>query len=705
MKKISAVCICFCLIVAPLGAENVLSEKDLTVTEEVTPETLSAEEESAKKKLFYDPIVISATRLPSVKTRLSDSPSNISVVTRADFKGTGAQTVQQGLQYVEGINLYDAVGNGVDASLNVRGFTNNEELAVIIDGVRVNETDLNAFNPNLIYLETIESMELVRGSSSTLYGDSVFGGVLNITTAQPSEKPFSSFGMYEGGSYRKQNYMGGASGTVEDKYILGVPGRVKYYFSGARRLDGGYRENGDTRGTWFDGKLGYQLEDETGEVMLNIKYTDQENHNPGELTLAEYSADRRQSVKPLDNRKWENLILSLNANKTFFDEHLDFSVNTYRRLNDIDFTSSYRSGTTEEFFQYSTQKGIVSQVAYNETLGEFKNQLIGGVEYSNASDNNEKIVLAGAGSTSDNSLDKDNTGFFMQDTLTVYEKLILHFGMRHDEVDFRFDDHSNGANNAVSGFDETTVKTGVVIKPIDMLDIYGNFSQAFKAPGSSELFNTTGWGGNDPGLKPEEAVSFEAGTRLRWNEYVSFKNSYFHIDTEEEIQSIETAPWTYVNQNIGKTRRYGIESSVTVKPNDLCDAYFTYTYTDATVRKTTTYVESGRELGLVPRNRFTAGIHLGPVKGCQLWLNALYVGRQQSQAYETLSFSTSPIESYFVLNGKVSYDYKGAEIYFLVNNILDREYYTRAIYDFTGTTTYVTPAPERELMAGVRFQF
>ena len=180
---------------------------------------------------------------------------------------------------------------------------------------------------------------------------------MNITTRQPSDKLFSPFGSYEVGSHRRQNYTAGASGTVEDQYLLDVPGPTQILFLGSRRLSTGFRENSDSRGTWFDGKLGYQLDDETGEVMLNIKYTDQENHNPGELTLAEYSADRTQSVKPLDNRKWENLILSLNANKTFFDEHLDFSVNTYRRTNDIDFVSSYRSGTTEEFFYLFDTEG------------------------------------------------------------------------------------------------------------------------------------------------------------------------------------------------------------------------------------------------------------------------------------------------------------------------------------------------------------
>ena len=60
-----------------------------------------------------------------------------------------------------------------------------------------------------------------------------------------------------------------------------------------------------------------------------------------------------------------------------------------------------------------------------------------------------------------------------------------------------------------------------------------------------------------------------------------------------------------------------------------------------------------------------------------------------------------PIERYYVVNGKISFMYKGAEIYCKVNNILDREYFTRGIY--AGGDFYVTPAPEREIIGGVRF--
>jgi len=654
------------------------------------------------KELFFDPIIVSATRLPSVKTRLSNNPANTTIITADDINATGARTIQEALQYIEGVNIYDQVGNNVDTTFNLRGFTDNEETAVIVDGVRVNEVDLNIFNPNLLNINNIEQIEVVRGTASPMFGDSALGGVLNITTKQPSEELFSPFGMYEFGSFRYQNFNAGASGTVQDKFIFGIPGRIKYFFSGARQLYGGYRDNGDTRGTFFDGKLGYELEDETGEVMFYIKYTDQENHNPGELTLFQEEANRQQTAKPLDNRKWENLILSVNANKSFFADHIDLSLNAYRRLTDIDFTStSVVFGQTKQFFTLSTQKGLVGQVTYNEELGPLQNQATLGVEYANGSDNDESIVRIGfgAGTVTDNSTDKDDTGFYFQDVLTIYEKLILTFGLRHDEVDYRFD---NRTNVTLADFDETTARVGGVIKPCKYLDLFASFSEAFKAPGKSDLFDTTGWGGNDPTLKPEKADSYEIGVRTRWEDKISANVTWFHITTNDEILF---DPNTFASANIGRTRRYGLETSVRVHPIDFFDAYFTHTFTDAKVRKTRPVfggiVDSGRELGLVPESRFTAGVHLGPISGFNLWLDSIFVGRQHTQSAETMGGNLDPIEPYYVFNGKLSFMYKGAEIYCKVNNIFDREYFTRGIY--SGGDFYLTPAPEREIIGGIRF--
>jgi len=662
------------------------------------------------KELFYDPIIVSATRLPSVETRLSNLSANISVISASDIAESGADTIQEAIQYAEGVHIFDQVGNGIDSTLNIRGFTDGQETAVLLDGVRVNEADMNVFNPNLINVDTIEQIELVRGASSTLYGDSVFGGILNITTKHPSEKLFSPFGLYEIGSYRKQNFTAGASGTVQDEDFADLPGKMKYYFSGTRKLNGGYRDNGDTRGTWFDAKYGYELENESGEVMFYFKYTDQENHNPGELTFAEEENNRQQSVKPLDNRKFENLNVSVNANKTFFDDRLNVSLNTYRRLNDIDFTSTSRNGDTQNVTTLSTQKGITGQIFYNETIGSFNNQLALGVEYSNGGDSNVSTPMvnnSGFLSNLDNNLNKDDTGFFVQETLDFDGKIIGMIGLRHDEVDFRFEDKIGGTGN-VAAFDETTVKTGIVIKPVKYCDVYANFSEAFKAPGASELFDTYRLGNfasNNTNLAPEEADNWEIGIRARYEDRASLSLSWFRIDTSNEIQIIETAPWTYATLNVGETRRYGLETSLNLRATKWLDTYFTHSFTDAKVRATTSSVESGRELGLVPESRFTAGIHVGPIHGVNLWLNGLFVGRQQSQDYQSLSFSTSPIEPYYVFNGKVSYEYKGAEIYFMVNNLFDREYYTRSIYNFAGTIMYTTPAPGREITSGIRFEF
>ena len=147
-----------------------------------------------------------------------------------------------------------------------------------------------------------------------------------------------------------------------------------------------------------------------------------------------------------------------------------------------------------------------------------------------------------------------------------------------------------------------------------------------------------------------------------------------------------------------------METAVQIYPTDFIDAYFTYTYTDAKVRQTRAVfgdlANSGEDLGLVPQNRFTMGVHLGPVYGLNVWLHGIFVGRQPAQSAETTGGSLDPIEPYYVFNTKASYTFKQFEIFCEVTNLFDRLYYTRGIY--TGGTFYEVPAPEREIIAGIR---
>src|SRR5690606_2913368 len=88
-----------------------------------------------------------------------------------------------GTRSVEGLNLGYFVRGG-----------NNRQVLILIDGVQVNDPSLvaNDFDLRLLDLNTVESIEIIKGAASTLYGNAAATAVINITTTKNSSKPISA---------------------------------------------------------------------------------------------------------------------------------------------------------------------------------------------------------------------------------------------------------------------------------------------------------------------------------------------------------------------------------------------------------------------------------------------------------------------------------------------------------------------------------
>jgi len=133
-------------------------------------------------------------------------------------------------------------------------------------------------------------------------------------------------------------------------------------------------------------------------------------------------------------------------------------------------------------------------------------------------------------------------------------------------------------------------------------------------------------------------------------------------------------------------------------------------------------------LGLTPENRWTLGFTAKPLsrlgKGWQalkVGLHGTFTGKQRPQSYESASQATlnatggsgHQIKPYSIWDFIMSYDYKGAEVYFKINNLFDEKYYSRAVNATSfgtaiqpaGTFTFVNPGAPREFLLGVRWEF
>ena len=703
-------------------------------------ETSSKNQDNMK---LADPLTVNviASRLPSATQNINDMPSNVTFKDSKELGYTHPMTFQDAVRDTEGAVFYDEVGNGVDSTFSLRGFNNSSAVIFLVDGVRVNEVDSNAVNFPLIPMRDVQSIQIERGSSSAVYGSNAFAGVVNITTGQASSKPVHLFGGLEWTSFHGLRFNQGVSGTIKDK-VTPLGGKLTYYFNGERDDSQGFRNHSELRLTSFDIKTAYELPNDQGRFYVNVKNIVDGDHTPGEITLQQFqSGDLRRSNKPFDGRKFFNTVVSLGADKRFWDDHILASIMYSDRLNRRNIYSTYGTFTSWDYPQFdpytaflnmrSRDRDLTWQLKYNDQWKWLGNESLLGMEIRKSRQTSaERYAYLGniqesLAPTTDHSARYDNAAIFWRETLKICDRIIPYFGMRHDFNWLHTADALTPTNNVSQRLDKSTLSTGLTVKPFKWMETFGNFSQGFRVPTMDET--TPYAGANQASLSPEKSSSYEVGTRLRYKDSVAYKLSYFLIDVDDEIQ------WDNLkNQyfNIAQTRRYGIEQRLDVTPVQEVKLYGSYTWMRAYVHSNggTSSLVEGRSLGQVPANRFTLGGIATPLKrwgtpydGFKVGLNGDFTGKQHPSNYETSSQTTLNatgkagywVPGYSVWNFITSYAWKEKEFYFKINNLFGEKYYSRSysgdsygssIYP-AGTYTWVNPGAGREFVLGSKWEF
>jgi outer membrane receptor protein involved in Fe transport len=737
LKRISLILLfCFVGVAYAVDAEK--------KAEETKPKVTQAVSKGDVKKPLQQPVaevMVIASRLPTAQKKLNDASSNTTHKDAAELNETHSSTFQDAVRDIEGGVFYDAIGNGVDSAFALRGFSDPGSVIYLVDGVRVNDVDNNGVKFPLIPMRDVQSVQIERGSASSVYGSDAFGGVVNITTGQPSQKPIKLFGGLEWTSFHGLRFNQGVSGTLKDR-VTPLGGKFSYYFNGERDDADGFRNHSATRLTSFDIKTAYELPDEQGKVYFGVKHIDDAINMPGEITFQQFQAgDLRVCNKPLDGWKFKNTIVQVGADKKFWEDRITASIMASERFNHRkafttygafpDWTSGYGFNPYTNFINTNaTDKNLTWQLKYNETWNRIGNESLIGMEFRRGRQLSLQRYAFGGNvqewidPSSDHSASANNVGLFWRETLKLWDKVIPYFGMRHDFNWLKTNDEVKPERAISQRWDKSTLSTGVTVKPVKWADVFGNYSQGFRVPTMDETVPYAG--ASQSSLMPEKSDSYEVGTRLRYRELGAYKFSYFLIDVKDEI-SWDNAKNQYYN--IAQTRRYGLEQRIDLAPVQEVKLYGTYTWTFAYVHNDgTSSLVKHRSLGQIPENRFTLGGVITPLKrlgepydGLKLGLNGVFTGKQHPSDYETSNEATLNatggaghwIKSYSVWNFILSYVWKKQEIYFKVNNIFDEKYYSwayngdswgTAIYP-AGTYTWVSPGAGREFVLGSKWEF
>ena len=135
---------------------------------------------------YLDEVVVTDSRFALKRSQSGKTVVKIKQEEIQQFSGLGLGVLLSthlGIDVI-GKNLY----SGQNTTISIRGGRNRQVL-ILIDGVRVSDPSRNEsdFDINALSIEMIESIEIVKGAASSLYGSSAATGVINITTKKPTE--------------------------------------------------------------------------------------------------------------------------------------------------------------------------------------------------------------------------------------------------------------------------------------------------------------------------------------------------------------------------------------------------------------------------------------------------------------------------------------------------------------------------------------
>jgi iron complex outermembrane receptor protein len=663
------------------AAETVTLQSE-TVTQQ--SETVTQQSET----VTLQEVVVTASRDTEETVKV---PAHVTVVTAEQIQKSNHRNVPEALGALAGVHITDISGNQRNYNVDLRGFgeSSQQNILLLVDGRRVNLPDLSGPDWNLIPLERIERIEVIRGGrGNVLYGDNATAGVINIITREGRAVEATATAKY--GSYD----------TVKaNASVSAAHDTVAYDITAGYYNSDGYRDNSESDAKDVGGNLKF---DPTDSLRLHLSggYHYDDTRNPGALLQSDLDAgaEPTDTVKPDDFSKFEDYYAKIGLENDMLSNDM-FKLETSYRNRESAFFGTYSGGwfdadTTTDIWTVSPQlifRGDFDGISNHVTMGLDFTQAEQGI------DNTSYSEFSNTTSRNTGTLEKNNIAYYIHDRLGVGDKLFLSGGYRHDRVKFKYDYEDVKSQKII---DEEAANVGINYAFGPNSKLYGSFSQGFRYPVMDEQFDYIN-NEVDPDLQPQRSRNYEAGGSMQIVSGFVLRLNLFRTEIKDEIFYNTAA---FKNQNMdGKTIRQGAEVGFDWRWKAL-NIGAGYTYTD-TEFDGGDY--DGNEVPAVPRDRATARIGYTIAGGLFVGADAVYVGERFLLSDFNNEFDKA--ENYTVVNAKIQYEWRWLSFFVDLNNVFDEAYSTFSGLQYNASTFTnepgFYPSPEFNVLAGIRGRF
>lgn len=572
-------------------------------------------------------IVVTPNRAPTDATKTG---SRVETVSREEIEEKAQPLVVDYLGRLPGISISTPGGPGGEGSLSVRGAP-RRYVKTLYNGIDISDPTSPQVQTSYQYLLSsgVDTIEVLKGSQSTLYGSDAIAGVIGISTLGDIEPGVTHLLHGEGGSF----------GTARGSYGL----RAANADAKAAINIAGFRTDGISAAASGTERDGYEnvTFDAAGEYRVNDVVS-----VFGSLLYIDATAEFDDSFPIQDNFTAVNLSRQLGGRAGINVDLLDgrfrnqFSVQAF----DID---REIAGTFFDGNYDGTRRKLDYLGGYdvNDWL-----TLQFGADYER-----QDITVPGATAGTVTEADFSLGGAWFQTVLTPTEPLVLTAAVRQDEHS-AFGGNTTWRATGSYQFFETGTR------------LHSSVGTGFRAPSLNELFGPFG---PNPNLQPETSFSFDVGVEQRFlDDRLIGDVTFFHLDIDNLI-----AFTNRYNNVPGRSRQQGVEASILYDVNEWLALGAAYTYTS-------TRDANGNRNIRVPRHEIALSAAYRPAEKWTISADAKIVA-------DTVDSGRFELDDYVLVNAKVAYQAtESTEIYVRAENLLDQDYQTVRGYNTPGFAAF-----------------
>ncbi len=645
--------------------------------------TLNAAERSLQ------PVTVTATKYESDADRL---PAYITVITSEQIAAANAQTVNEAIMRIGGVAGRASLTGGNEQNLDLMGFgdTSNLNTVIIVDGIPLREGDATEIRLSGIPVESIDRIEIQRGSASVLYGEGATSGVINIVTKGSSygKANANTGGVYLGaGSFGTREYRLNASRTV---------GAFDLQFYGMDRRSDGFRTYSANDNQ--SGNLSLKFTDKAFRAGFTVRREDNFTQTPGPLTLSEFSQDRRAAqASSISNNTWVGANVSRYA--TFAETELAgiiWRLDAQLRKRDDNAVAVLFGSPNRMSFSGDNQFFSLN-ASRSDAIHLGKNQWIAGVEKSNW---RQDRYFPDSTISKHDLLNSESLSFFIKDDLDIRQIGTRITAGYRTELNDRSQLQVQNAYLLEREQRRSAWEFGVAKNVTADQVVFARIAQSYRFANIDELATATWDGTKTIELRPQTSRDKEVGWRHRsasdWR--LSLRAYESKLDDEIIFDTVN-----FANINLDPTVRRGADIDVSFPMSSSLSLASSVSFRDARFRSGP---YAGLKVPMSAREVLSVRLLWKPAAGHVWGVDTQWVAKQHV-AGDFNNLHLMP--GYATTDLRYTYKQGAAELSLVLKNIFDRTYYaysTRAYTsDYSSIYNAVYPDPGRAIWLSARVNF